>query len=97
MNIDAWQMIGSMAALAFSLGFLDQLRMTFKTRNVEGLSLLQWLVFAAASGVFTAYYSHLDQWLMVSVSVFGAFCCLIMLGLIFRYRQINEINGVRLD
>jgi MtN3 and saliva related transmembrane protein len=87
MNIDAWQMMGSIAALAFSLGFLDQLRITFKSRNVDGLSLLQWMVFAAASGMFTAYYIHLDQWLMVSVSVFGICCCLMMLGMIFRYQS----------
>ena len=87
MVIDVWQMMGSIAALAFTLGFLDQLRLTFKTRNVDGLSLLQWMVFAAASGIFSAYYAHLDQWIMVSVSVFGTTCCLCMLAMILRYRR----------
>jgi len=87
MNIDAWQMVGSMAALVFTLGFLDQLRITFKKRNVEGLSLLQWVIFSVASTVFASYYAHLDQWLMFSISVFGTISCLLMLGLIFKYRQ----------
>ena len=79
-------MMGSLAALAFTLGFLGQLRITFKTRNVDGLSLLQWVVFAAASATFTGYYAHLDQWMMVAVSVFGTLCCLTIMAMIFRYR-----------
>ncbi|MDQ6969439.1 MAG: PQ-loop domain-containing transporter [Mariprofundus sp.] len=87
MNIDAWQMMGSLAALAFTVGFLDQLRMTYKTRNVDGLSFFQWLVFSLASAMFTAYYVHLDQWLMVGVSVFGTLCCLAILAMIMRFRE----------
>jgi len=86
-DIDGWQMMGSLAALAFTVGFLDQLRMTYKTRNVDGLSLLQWLVFAAASAMFTAYYVHLEQWMMVVVSVFGTLCCLAILAMIMRFRK----------
>ena len=85
-SVDTWQMMGSLAALAFTLGFLGQLRITFKTRNVDGLSLLQWTVFAAASATFTGYYAHLDQWMMVAVSVFGTLCCLTIMAMIFRYR-----------
>lgn len=87
MNIDVWQMMGSLAALAFTVGFVDQLRVTFRTRNVEGLSLFQWLVFASASATFTAYYTHLEQWLMVAVSVFGTSCCLAIIAMIFRFRK----------
>ncbi|MDQ6976691.1 MAG: PQ-loop repeat-containing protein [Ghiorsea sp.] len=87
MNIDIWQVMGSIAATAFSVGFVDQLRVTWKTKNVDGLSLIQWCVFAAASGIFTAYYAHLDQWLMTSVSVFGTSCCVLIVILIFHYRK----------
>nr|WP_241697754.1 hypothetical protein [Mariprofundus sp. NF] len=81
--------MGSLAALAFTLGFVDQLRITYKTRDVDGLSRLQWMVFAAASATFTAYYSHLDQWLMVAVSVFGTTCCLLILVMIFKYHRVD--------
>jgi len=87
LNIDIWQLMGSVAALAFTLGFLDQLRITYTTRDVDGLSRLQWMVFAAASAMFAAYYSHLDQWLMVAVSVFGTLCCLAILAMIFKFRR----------
>jgi len=86
--IDVWQVMGSLAALAFTVGFVDQLRMTFKTRNVDGLSVLQWVAFAAASATFTGYYAHLDQWVMVVVSIFGTSCCLLMLTMIFKYRHV---------
>jgi len=85
-NIDVWQIMGSLAALAFTLGFLDQVRITFKTRNVDGISMIQWIVFAAASATFAGYYAHLDQWMMVAVSVFGTLCCLSILAMILRYR-----------
>jgi len=86
--IDIWQLMGSIAASAFTLGFLDQLRITWKTRNVEGLSLLQWTVFAAASGIFSGYYTHLNQWLMVTVSVFGTLCCLIIITMILKFKRV---------
>jgi len=86
-DIDGWQMMGSLAAFSFTLGFIDQLRITWKTRNVDGLSLVQWIVFATASGMFTAYYTHLEQWLMVSFSLFGTLCCLLIITMIFRFRH----------
>jgi len=86
-GIDGWQMMGTMAALSFTVGFVDQLRITYKTQNVDGLSLLQWAVFAASSGMFTAYYVHLDQWMMVAVSIFGTLCCLAILAMIMRFRS----------
>ena len=92
MEIDYWQLLGSMAALAFIVGFVGQLRMTLKTRNVDGLSLLQWIVFAAASGSFTAYYTHLEQWLMVGVSVFGTSCCVVMVCLIISIRNRGRLD-----
>jgi len=91
--MDLWQMMGSAAALAFSVGFVDQLRMTWKTHNVDGLSLLQWVVFAAASAMFVAYYIHLNQWMMVAVSIFGTSCCLMIIALIFKYRHPERITA----
>jgi len=86
-EIDAWQMMGSVAALSFTVGFLDQLRLTYTTRNVDGLSLFQWFVFTSASAMFTAYYVHLDQWLMVGVSILGTLCCLAIVAMIMRFRE----------
>jgi len=79
--------MGSVAAMAFTLGFMDQLRVTFTTRNVDGLSRLQWCVFAAASAIFAAFYAHLEQWLMVAISILGTLCCLTILTLIFKYHD----------
>jgi len=87
-DIDVWQVMGSLAAAFFSLGFVDQLRVTLKIKDVDGLSLIQWLLFSLASATFTAYYGHLDQWLMFTVSVFGTSCCLAIVVLIFRFRKV---------
>jgi len=90
-SLDFWQLSASIAAAAFTLGNLDQLRMTYKTRNVDGLSLVQWIVFSAASATFAAYYIHLEQWMMVSMSLFGTICCFTLLGMILRYRQASAL------
>lgn len=87
MDIDVWQMMGSLAAMAFLLGFIDQLRITWTSKNVEGLSLIQWLMFCCASTIFTFYYAHLDQWLMFVVSWFGSICCLLIVLMIVMYRR----------
>jgi len=91
-NIDVWQVVGSIAAAIFTLGFVDQLRVTLSTRQVDGLSVIQWCVFSLASGMFAAYYAHLAQWLMFSVSVFGTTCCLMIVTLIFTYRKKSAAN-----
>jgi len=88
--IDTWQVIGALAATAFTVGFVDQLRMTIKTRNVDGLSLLQWAIFTTASAIFTVYYIHLDQWIMVAVSTFGTGCCLMQSVMILRLRRMES-------
>jgi len=87
-DIDLWQVMGSIAATAFTLGFIDQLRLTLKTRKVDGVSILQWVVFSLASLMFTMYYIHLEQWLMATVSLFGTLCCLTMVGLVFYYGKL---------
>ncbi|MBL1352803.1 MAG: hypothetical protein COA61_005635 [Zetaproteobacteria bacterium] len=87
MHIDFWQLLASIAGIAFTFGFIDQIRVTYKTRNVHGLSMMQWLVFFAASAIFTAYYIHLEQWLMVVISIFGTLCCLMIVSMIIKYKE----------
>lgn len=87
MLIDYWQILASVAGGAFTFGFLDQIRITYKTRNVHGLSMMQWSIFFAASAIFTAYYMHLEQWMMVGISIFGTLCCLSIIMMIFKFRE----------
>ena len=86
-DLDVWQVMGSLAAISFTVGFAGQVRVTLQTKNVGGLSLLQWLMFLSASVIFTAYYSHLEQWAMVIISMFGTLCCAAMAISILKYRQ----------
>jgi len=88
--MDYWQLLGTIAAISFTVGIVSQCRVTFKTQCVDGMSQLQWFVFSVASAMFVGYYTHLDQWMMVSVSVFGMLCCLAMLAMIFRIRRVVE-------
>jgi len=84
--IDVWQTAAALAGVIYTLGNIHQVRLTLKTRKTDGLSLPQWLMFLGASIVFTAYYAHLNQWMMVSVSVVGMACCATLSLLIIRFR-----------
>ena len=91
--IDFWQAAAALAGVIYTLGNIHQVRLTLKTRNTDGLSLPQWLLFLGASVVLTAYYAHLDQWMMVSVSVIGTACCATLSLLIIRFRGLaNDIH-----
>jgi len=85
-TIDFWQAAAALAGITYTVGNIHQVRLTLKTRNTDGLSLPQWLLFLGASAVLTAYYTHLDQWMMVSVSVIGTACCATLSLLIIRFR-----------
>jgi len=82
---DLWQVMASIAGVAFTLSLIGQCRVTFRTRCVEGLSLAQWVISSVASSMFVAYYAHLEQWIMVTEAVFGTGCCLAVTLMIMTY------------
>jgi len=88
--VDFWQASAAFAGIIYTVGNIHQLRLTLKTRKTDGLSLPQWLMFLGASTVLTAYYAHLELWLMFSVSVIGTACCAMLSILIVRFRSGGE-------
>jgi len=86
-HFDVWQILASLAGVAFTLSLIGQCRVTFRTRSVEGLSLSQWVISSGASTTFVAYYAHLNQWIMVAESVFGTGCCFAVTTMIITYRN----------
>ena len=84
---DYWQFLASIAGLIFTFGFIGQLRLTWKTRDVRGLSWSQWVTFLIASAMFSAYYAHLLQFMMFAVSLFGTLCCATLLLMMFFFRE----------
>jgi len=85
-TIDFWQAAAALAGITYTVGNIHQVRFTLKTQRADGLSLPQWLMFFGASVVLTAYYVHLDQWMMVSVSIIGTACCATLSLLIIRFK-----------
>jgi len=82
-----WQLAATAAAMLFNASFISQVRITYKNRDVQGLSLSQWLGFAIGTMVFIGFYANLHQWLMVSVSVLGLVCTISMCLMIIRFRR----------
>jgi len=44
MNIDVWQLMGTLAALSFTVGFVDQARVIYKIKCIEGVFEVQWMM-----------------------------------------------------
>jgi len=88
--IDLWQTAAAISGITYTVGNIHQLRITIKTRKTDGLSLPQWVMFFGASVVLTAYYMHLNQWMMVSVSIVGTACCATLVLLILRFRNLQD-------
>ena len=63
--MDLADLIGALAACLTTLSFLPQAWLSFKTRDVSGVSLLMYSVFTAGVALWLAYGLLLGSWPMV--------------------------------
>jgi len=86
-TIDYWQIVATVCSVSVVAGLVDQVRITLKSKDVSSISVFQWMVFLAASTVFSLYYIHLEQYMMSFVSAFNVFLCSSMVFMFFLYKN----------
>jgi len=87
-----WEVMAAIAAFTFNLSYLAQVRMTYDSRDVTGVSTMQWVGFTFGTLAFLGFYINMGKWMMVSVTLGGLFCCMYMLGMlvVFRSKPLQE-------
>ncbi|ABE46506.1 SemiSWEET family sugar transporter [Polaromonas sp. JS666] len=85
--IDLTDLVGTLAACLTTLSFLPQAWLTFKTRDVRGVSLGMYSVFAIGVALWLAYGLLLRAWPIVIANAATLALALAILGMKLRYRR----------
>ena len=86
---DLIEWIGYCAAVLTTASFIPQAWLTFKTRNVSGISLGMYSVFAAGVALWLAYGWLLQAWPIVLANSITLSLALAILGMRLRYGKVN--------
>ncbi len=74
-------LIGSLAACLTTVSFVPQAWLSFKTRDVSGVSLLMYSVFTAGVALWLAYGLLLGAWPVVIANAITLVLALMILGM----------------
>lgn len=91
MNLNDW--IGSAAACMTTLSFVPQAWLTFKTRDVSGVSLGMYSVFTVGVALWLAYGLLLRSWPMVIANAITLVLALMILAMKLVYRRLPGYRG----
>lgn len=79
--MNATDLIGSLAACLTTVSFVPQAWLSFRTRDVSGVSLLMYSVFTVGVALWLAYGWLLDSWPMVIANTITLVLALMILGM----------------
>ena len=82
-------LIGSLAACLTTLSFVPQAWLTFKTRDVSGVSLGMYSVFTVGVALWLAYGLLLRSWPMVIANAITLVLALMILAMKLVYRRLR--------
>ena len=82
-------LIGSLAACLTTVSFVPQAWLTFKTRDVSGVSLLMYSVFTVGVALWLAYGVLLRSWPMVIANGITLVLALMILAMKLVYRRLR--------
>jgi MtN3 and saliva related transmembrane protein len=80
------ELIGYLAAILTTCSFVPQAWLTFRTRDVAGISLGMYTVFACGVGLWLAYGLMLDAWPIVVANAITLALAIAILAMKLRYR-----------
>jgi len=86
MTMTASDLVGYCAATLTTCSFAPQAWLTFRTRDVRGISLGMYSVFAAGVALWLAYGLALQAWPIVAANAITLALALAILAMKLRYR-----------
>ena len=91
--MNAADLIGSLAACLTTVSFVPQAWLTFRTRDVSGVSLLMYSVFTVGVALWLAYGVLLRSWPMVIANAITLVLALMILAMKLVYRRLPGYGG----
>ena len=86
-SINITDLVGTLAACLTTLSFMPQAWLTFKTRDVRGVSLGMYSIFAIGVALWLAYGLLLRAWPIVIANAVTLALALAILAMKLRYRR----------
>jgi len=77
--------VGMIAAVLTTASFLPQVWLTYKTRNVSGISLGMYSVFTAGVALWLVYGLYLESWPVILANFVTLTLALLILGMRLKY------------
>ncbi|MBV8618496.1 MAG: SemiSWEET transporter [Curvibacter sp.] len=84
-----FDLIGYLAAFLTTASFVPQAWLTFKTRDVRGISLGMYSVFTAGVALWLVYGLSLGAWPIVAANAITLALAASILGMKLRYRDAH--------
>ena len=85
-----WYLVGAVAALLTTFGFVPQIIKMRKTRSVKDVSLLTLVQFSIGVIIWGIYGLHLGDVIIVTANVVSLLILIAAMTLYFRYRGGEE-------
>ncbi|MBT9476409.1 SemiSWEET transporter [Polaromonas sp.] len=86
-------LIGALAACLTTVSFVPQAWLSFRTRDVSGVSLLMYSVFTVGVALWLAYGWLLNSWPMVIANTITLVLALMILGMKLVYGRGRRITS----
>lgn len=93
--ISLTDLIGALAACLTTLSFVPQAWLSFKTRDVSGVSLGMYSAFTVGVALWLAYGLLLGSWPMVIANMITLLLALAILGMRLVYGRAGPASGHR--
>ncbi|GGK40132.1 MULTISPECIES: SemiSWEET family sugar transporter [Flavobacteriaceae] len=84
--IDAYEIIGLVAAVLTTTAFVPQVVKAWKSKNTESLSLPMFIIFFVGIILWLLYGIHLNSFAMILANTITAFLALILIILKLKYK-----------
>lgn len=90
--MNSTDLIGALAACLTTVSFVPQAWLSFRTRDVSGVSLLMYSVFTVGVALWLAYGWLLNSWPMVIANTITLVLALMILGMKLVYGRGRGIT-----
>jgi MtN3 and saliva related transmembrane protein len=90
-----WYLIGSLAALLTTFGFLPQIIKMIRTKSVKDISIITFLQFSLGVFLWAIYGIHIGDTIVVIANICTLLTLLVAITLYYHYKKIETISDTR--